>query len=939
VKVIGGYALQQKLGSGSFATVYKGVRVAHHADDNALENTVAIKAITRASEKLTKKVMENLELEIRILRTYRHPNIVCLHDVQKTERHFYLILEYCGGGDLQRLIRSRKNGRLSERLTRRLMRDLSAGLKFLWGQELIHRDIKPQNLLLTGPLPLDEKNDPAQMEPHEELRRKANFPSDRFALKIADFGFARHLQDTSLAETLCGSPLYMAPEILQHQRYDAKADLWSVGTVLFEMVSGRPPFNGENHMDLLRNIQRKAVRLPPDVKVTPQCVNLLRLLLNRNPLSRAGFEQFFQASDAFVSLGCEGKPLATPAASTQNFSSRNLGPIPEATETNSRGAASMETVATAYPAQRRKSANYRQTTAPSHVARSPNPQTFAEPPTPPPPLHLVSPPLGPTDPVPRSLQQGFPPQPMLGNVNYPQGQISHAPSRANSFIPLQASPPLLKHPSSTNLPPPLTLDNRMQSSDRHGSSSSSVDDSEFVMVDYGSGLSQGEPDRNLSMPQRMLLPPAARQGSTPVKSIPFAQTLTSRYSTKQQLQDNFRCRGMPRGMLSTSPRTGGAVIGMNGPSMLPVSTSVEQTKSFVATQHESATRILSAAEDVGRRAVQVAHLGDSRVYLAMRSVAMGESTSSVITRQQMNIVEESGTSQPNLTATSTLSGVQQSTSEDPDEEMPFALTINPTATNAATSTRFPSRQEDSSVFHKSNMMTTTAATTTVETMKRPSLASIMGYLNEALSLYVKSLQMLKGSVSASQNVLNATKASLRSSVSSEDHNRANAFIKRCEVSANWLSIQFSGVLERAEAATGEVGKLKSSNVEAVQVASLEQLIYDRSMKMGRDGAVKQLLGQFDSARSCYRSAGLLAETLLMEPNLGATDREVLEGYVDGFAERIIELDRTMHEERNGAVEHPGGSDVVGLVGGSHMHRRQGSLGVSPSQFELNKYHY
>lgn len=230
VKIIAGYALQQRLGSGSFATVYKGVKVSSPStstttdgggdsqSEEAAASTVAIKAITRMSEKLTKKVLENLELEISILRTYRHPNIVCLHNVQKTDRHFYLILEYCGGGDVQRLIRTRKAGRLSERLCRRLMRDLSAGLKFLWTQELIHRDIKPQNLLLTGPLPLDEMNDPAKMEVHDEMRRQENFPSCQFALKIADFGFARHLQTTSLAETLCGSPLYMAPEILQHQR-------------------------------------------------------------------------------------------------------------------------------------------------------------------------------------------------------------------------------------------------------------------------------------------------------------------------------------------------------------------------------------------------------------------------------------------------------------------------------------------------------------------------------------------------------------------------------------------------------------------------------------------------------------------------------------------------------------------------------------------------
>jgi serine/threonine-protein kinase ULK/ATG1 len=224
VKVVAGYALQQRLGSGSFATVYKGIRIPSNSEDESTNDSppppevVAVKAIGRVSEKLTKKVLQSLDLEISILRTYRHPNIVCMHDVQKTERHFYLVLEYCGGGDVQRLIRTRKTGRLSERLTRRLMRDLASGLKFLWGQELIHRDIKPQNLLLTGCLPLDEMNDPDNTYEEEARRRQINYPTEQFSLKIADFGFARHLQTASLAETLCGSPLYMAPEILQHHR-------------------------------------------------------------------------------------------------------------------------------------------------------------------------------------------------------------------------------------------------------------------------------------------------------------------------------------------------------------------------------------------------------------------------------------------------------------------------------------------------------------------------------------------------------------------------------------------------------------------------------------------------------------------------------------------------------------------------------------------------
>lgn len=302
-KIIGGYALKEKLGSGSFATVYKGIST----DETSHSKEVAIKVISKTSSKITPKLLENLEMEITMLSSFRHDNIVCMYTVEKTSSKIYLILEYCGGGDLQRLIRSREKGRLSEGLTRRLVRDLSNGLKYLWGKSVIHRDIKPQNLLLTGCLPCDEMDDKCKDKDEEVARIRTNYPTHDFYLKIADFGFARHLSNTSLAETLCGSPLYMAPEILQHHRYDAKADLWSVGAVVFEMLAGHPPFTGQNHMDLLRNIQRKAVKLPKGVSVSSQAVALLKVLLNRNPLSRAGFDLFFERAEEFIQLGCNPK--------------------------------------------------------------------------------------------------------------------------------------------------------------------------------------------------------------------------------------------------------------------------------------------------------------------------------------------------------------------------------------------------------------------------------------------------------------------------------------------------------------------------------------------------------------------------------------------------------------------------------------------------------
>jgi serine/threonine-protein kinase ULK/ATG1 len=130
-------------------------------------------------------------------------------------------------------------------------------------------------------------------------------------LKVADFGFARILPASAMAETLCGSPLYMAPEILRYEKYDARADLWSVGAVLFEMVAGKPPFRANNHVELLRKIEKgddrikfpdessrtvdkDGVEQPAPVPVSPDIKLLIRNLLKRQPANRIGFEHFFR---------------------------------------------------------------------------------------------------------------------------------------------------------------------------------------------------------------------------------------------------------------------------------------------------------------------------------------------------------------------------------------------------------------------------------------------------------------------------------------------------------------------------------------------------------------------------------------------------------------------------------------------------------------------
>lgn len=300
------FVVEKEIGKGSFATVYKG-RLAANQDHN--NDFIAIKAVSRSKLK-NKKLLENLEIEIAILKKIKHPHIVGLMDCERTGSDFFLIMEYCALGDLTFLIK--KRGGLIEKhpLVRTMfekypppseshnglnrvvvvsyLQQLSSALMFLRSKNLVHRDIKPQNLLLSTPL--------VGYDDRETFHKMGyvgiyNLP----ILKIADFGFARFLPNTSLAETLCGSPLYMAPEILNYQKYNAKADLWSVGTVLYEMCCGRPPFKASNHLELFKKIKRAndVISFPSHCNIEPKMRELICGLLTFDPSQRMGFSEFF----------------------------------------------------------------------------------------------------------------------------------------------------------------------------------------------------------------------------------------------------------------------------------------------------------------------------------------------------------------------------------------------------------------------------------------------------------------------------------------------------------------------------------------------------------------------------------------------------------------------------------------------------------------------
>ncbi|CDR98972.1 related to APG1-essential for autophagocytosis [Sporisorium scitamineum] len=338
---IGDFVIENEIGKGSFAVVHKGHRLQPR-------EPVAIKIVTR--KKLTPKLLDNLEGEIAILKAIHHPNIVELKECLKTEHQIYLVMAFCASGDLSQYIKKRFDiyeragiakpasltraqksiyphpidGGLNETIVRSILTQLAAALEFMRGRDIVHRDIKPQNLLL---------------QPPDAAFLALGNPREIPQMKVADFGFARHLSVNTLAETLCGSPLYMAPEILRFEKYDAKADLWSVGAVLFEMTVGKPPFKAANHVELLKRIERgedrikfpdersagslarEAARrqelgeppLPPPHPVSEDVKTLIRQLLRQRPVGRMSFDDFF-ASPVISDFKAFIRPHAQPEA-------------------------------------------------------------------------------------------------------------------------------------------------------------------------------------------------------------------------------------------------------------------------------------------------------------------------------------------------------------------------------------------------------------------------------------------------------------------------------------------------------------------------------------------------------------------------------------------------------------------------------------------------
>ncbi|XP_072678245.1 serine/threonine-protein kinase SIK3 isoform X6 [Canis lupus baileyi] len=248
---IGYYEIDRTIGKGNFAVVKRATHLVTKAK-------VAIKIIdkTQLDEENLKKIFR----EVQIMKMLCHPHIIRLYQVMETERMIYLVTEYASGGEIfDHLV---AHGRMAEKEARRKFKQIVAAVYFCHCRNIVHRDLKAENLLLDANL----------------------------NIKIADFGFSNLFTPGQPLKTWCGSPPYAAPELFEGKEYDGpKVDIWSLGVVLYVLVCGALPFDGSTLQNLRARVLSGKFRIP--FFMSTECEHLIRHMLVLDPNKRLSMEQ------------------------------------------------------------------------------------------------------------------------------------------------------------------------------------------------------------------------------------------------------------------------------------------------------------------------------------------------------------------------------------------------------------------------------------------------------------------------------------------------------------------------------------------------------------------------------------------------------------------------------------------------------------------------
>lgn len=238
------YKLGRKLGSGAYSVV-------HIATHRETRKQVAVKCIAKTN--MTQSDVVSLKHEVEIMRTLNHPNVVPLLDYFEEPRYYYIVTPLCTGGELFNALVKRKS--YTEEDARALMKKLVSAISYFHSRGIVHRDLKPENILLKTSAPGAE-------------------------VMIADFGFARSMSGEKRL-TACGTPGYVAPEVVRGEAYGSEVDCWSLGVILYILLCGYPPFAGENHASIFEKVVRASYKFasPDWDEVSEDAKDLVRKLL------------------------------------------------------------------------------------------------------------------------------------------------------------------------------------------------------------------------------------------------------------------------------------------------------------------------------------------------------------------------------------------------------------------------------------------------------------------------------------------------------------------------------------------------------------------------------------------------------------------------------------------------------------------------------------
>lgn len=252
------YTMGEKLGKGAFSVVYEAV-------EKGSNERFAIKVINR---KYIKQKL--LDREIEIMTKIRHDNILYCKAVFETDQYIYLVLELVRGGELYDKIVD--EGEYTEDEAKEIVNQVLSAVEYLHLHQIAHRDLKPENIL---------------------CGTKGGIKGFRKEMiKVADFGLSK-MFDRELLLSQCGSPTYVAPEVLLAIPYDQSVDMWAVGVITYVMLTGCFPFfeEGNNYKALYQKIINVEFSFPDEPILSDQVKDFISNLLNRDPTKRPSATQ------------------------------------------------------------------------------------------------------------------------------------------------------------------------------------------------------------------------------------------------------------------------------------------------------------------------------------------------------------------------------------------------------------------------------------------------------------------------------------------------------------------------------------------------------------------------------------------------------------------------------------------------------------------------